>query len=746
MALIGKIRSKSGLLVGIIGLALLSFILSDYKNMLGFNEGEYGIGTVFGEKVDANKYDITSRRVQDQDRQQAEREQKPFGEQELEAAADKAWNFLVDSTILGIEYEKLGISVSEREFNAYLMASDGFTVLQDLSQFFTDSLTNTITDQSIIAGRTKLQNTINQLKSNKDPNAASQWTNTKQYYTDRRKQEKYFSVLNQGVYVTRLEAENEYYAQKEMKSISFVLRRYSEINDADIKVSEDEIKKYYDEHKTDSKYRVRTSSRELKTFDVVIAPSKKDSANFNRELSKLKTEFSKTTNDSLFVQTFSENKVYFSDKRATAVPDGNEKANRFQTYPRDYDTIFKLAKIGQIVGPYVSKENVVISKVIGFTPSRLKARHLLISTKNPKDGKDLTGKELAAKSKTADSLLKVINKDNFADLVTKFSEDPGSKTTGGLYDNFLEGEMVKEFGGFCATAPIGKIAIVKTDFGFHIIEVMDRDNSKFPLLVSVSKVFKATEETIANKESEVNNILYKLDSKISKEKDLAKKVALFDTIVRKANYFARPISIEDNSPKVYGFSSSMSADKILELAYAENVEVGSLSPYPIKDKDKYVIAMVTSIKEKGEPKYEDVRAQMEKELIEEKKAKRFMNQMAKDKKLEAIAKRANTTVEKAEITFSNPQIANGYEPEIVGQLFSAIKDGAKTKPLKGKAGVYVIKVIKTTKAPAAANYNQEREQMLTNLKNSLQGQILGGLRKTAEIVDNRKLNTLRVRL
>jgi len=191
----------------------------------------------------------------------------------------------------------------------------------------------------------------------------------------------------------------------------------------------------------------------------------------------------------------------------------------------------------------------------------------------------------------------------------------------------------------------------------------------------------------------------------------------------------------------------MSADKILELAYAENVEVGSLSPYPIKDKDKYVIAMVTSIKEKGEPKYEDVRAQMEKELIEAKKAKRFMNQMAKDKKLEAIAKRGNTTVQKGEITFSNPQIPNaGYEPEIIGQLFSAIKDGAKTKPLKGKAGVYVIKIIKTVKAPAAANYKQEREQMLSNLKNSLQGQILGGLRKTADIVDNRKLNALRVRL
>ncbi len=743
MALIGKIRSKSGLLVGVIGLALLSFILSDYKNMFGFSEGAYGIGTVFGEKVDANIYSTTSQRVQDQERAQAEQNQKPFGEQEMEAASDKAWNFMVDSTILAKEYEQLGISVSEREFNAYLMATDGFNVLQDLAQFFTDSLTNTITDASTIAGRQKLQKTIDQLKTSKEPQAKQQWENTKQYYTDRRKQEKYFALLNQGVYVTKLEAEQEYFGQKEMKSIAFVLRRYTEISDEDVKVSDAELEKYYEEHKDDSKYRVRTDSREVKMFDVVIAPSRKDSVTFNKELSKLKAEFSSSTNDSIFVLKNSENKMYFGDKRATAVPEGHPKAERFQTYPRDYDTIFKLATVGQVVGPYVNKENVVISKVIGFTPSSLKARHLLISTNGSKDEK-----VIAAKRKTADSLLKVINKDNFAELVTKHTEDPGSKTTGGLYEDFLEGEMVSEFGSFCATAPIGKIGIVKTDFGFHIIEVMDRGASKFPLVVSVSKIFKASEETIANKESEVNNILYKLDRKISKETDNAKKVALFDTIVRKANYFARPLSLEDNNPRVYGFTTTLAADKILELAYSENVAVGSLTSYPIKDKEKYVIAMVTSIKEKGTPKFEDVRSQMERDLIEEKKAKRFMNQMAKGKKLEAIARSANTTVLNAEVTFSNPQIMGaGYEPEIIGTLFSAaIKDGNRTLPLKGKTGVYVIKVIKTTKAPAAANYKIEKDQMLANLKNSMQGQIMGGLRKAADIVDNRKLNNLRIRL
>ena len=67
-------------------------------------------------------------------------------------------------------------------------------------------------------------------------------------------------------------------------------------------------------------------------------------------------------------------------------------------------------------------------------------------------------------------------------------------------------------------------------------------------------------------------------------------------------------------------------------------------------------------------------------------------------------------------------------------------------PLKGKTGVYVIQIDKTTKAPTAANYKIEREQMYTALKGSVQGQALGALRKKADIVDNRKLNELRIRL
>jgi peptidyl-prolyl cis-trans isomerase D len=104
-----------------------------------------------------------------------------------------------------------------------------------------------------------------------------------------------------------------------------------------------------------------------------------------------------------------------------------------------------------------------------------------------------------------------------------------------------------------------------------------------------------------------------------------------------------------------------------------------------------------------------------------------------------MAKRASMEIQKAEVTFANPQIAGaGYEAEVIGALFSGLKDGQRTLPLKGKMGVYVIRIDKTVKAPAAVNYNLERDQMLASLKGNLQGQALSGLKKKADIVDNRR--------
>jgi len=736
MAIIGKIRDKSWLIVGFVGIAMIAFILGDYNRMFGLGEGSYGIGLVAGEKIDIEDYNALTERVQNQERNQKQQENKPFTDEDLEAANDKAFSFMVDSTLLQKEYHSLNIAVSDREFTAYLMATEGFSVLQDLNQFFVDKATGVISEQSIKSGRVQLQNTLTKLKAAKKAEEKAQWEGTKKYFTDRRKNEKYFSLIAQGIYITKVEAREEYLSKKEAKNIQFVTRRYSEINNAEIKISDDELLSFYEEHKADKKYWNRSNNREIRLFDISIKPSKADTLAFDKKIAKLRQDFLASSNDSALVMKESEMRNYLPGARAIAVPVGHPKANQYMTYPMDYDTIIKRTAIGQLVGPYRVSDAFYLSKLLGFSPAKIKARHLLIATNNSTDAK-----LLASKKKTADSLLAAINKTNFAELVKKYSDDPGSKDKGGEYADFLEGDMVKEFGGYCATAPIGKIGMVKTDFGYHIIEVLERDANRFPILVTIVKSFKASEETVANSESEANMLLGKINRKLSGLSDISKKTAAFDTLGNRNGYFIRPIKLEDNNPTMYGISTKIAQDRVLELAFNNEAEAGDLMQAPIRDEDKYIIAMLSLVTQKGEPQFHEVKERMKTELIEDKKAKRLINEMTKIKGLNAVASKFNAVVEQAQVTFANPSMGNsGFEPEIVGALFSGlVKDGQTTLPLKGKSGVYIVKIVSSQKAPSTAIYKEEKDQLTAMVKSNLQASLMNSLRKSAEVVDNRKL-------
>ena len=113
MALIGKIREKSGLLVVIIGIALLAFILNDYDKIFGGSGEEFGYGTIFGEKVNNKEYEDAVAQIDQQQRMKAQQEQREYSQQDQDAAADNAWTMVVDKVILEKEYEALGIDVSD---------------------------------------------------------------------------------------------------------------------------------------------------------------------------------------------------------------------------------------------------------------------------------------------------------------------------------------------------------------------------------------------------------------------------------------------------------------------------------------------------------------------------------------------------------------------------------------------------------------------------------------------------------
>ncbi|MFM7758744.1 MAG: SurA N-terminal domain-containing protein, partial [Crocinitomicaceae bacterium] len=187
MAIIGKIRSKSGWIVAVLGLALLTFTFDLWKDVfLGwFGKTPTSIGTVYGEDVDGIKFDAL-RRYQD------ERFQLLTGrapqEKEVEFWYDEAWRRFTDSIVLSKEFEALGIHVSENELNAYFNATNGFKGLPDLVSLegnphsngqpqqiipsvFKDNSTGQYTPQSIAQGK----EVIKKLKADKTANGQKLW-------------------------------------------------------------------------------------------------------------------------------------------------------------------------------------------------------------------------------------------------------------------------------------------------------------------------------------------------------------------------------------------------------------------------------------------------------------------------------------------------------------------------------------------------------------------------------------------
>ena len=687
----------------------------------GNSEKQIGYGSVAGEMVDFEMYEEACNAFQTQDSVQFSQQQRDYTSKDREVSYDKALNYVVETILFEKEYEALGIEVSQKEFYAYLFGTDGFPVLPEIALGFADPVTG-------LFNAKLLEERIEELKTSNDENVQKLWEDSKKYYTDRIKQEKYFSLVKQGLFETKIEVAEAYSSQNEIKVISYILRRYSEIDDNEIEISDSELLKYYEEHKNDKKYENEYARREVRFFDIEINPSKDDSLKFENEIINLKNSFGTAANDSLFVIQNSDVKFYSSAKIATAVPEGHEKEQHLQSYPQYMDTVFKTCSIGEIVGPYESKGNIVISKVIGFTPTRIKSRHILLASNGSTDAK-----VIGAKQNTADSLMKFITKENFEEFVTKYSDDKGSVPTGGLLDNFIEADMVQEFATFCATKPIGYIGTVKTDFGIHIVEVLERDATMYPVLASIHKSLRASQSATDAVEIEANNLRNELESKISKKTDLKAKNELFDTIAERAGYFVRPLSILENAPKIYGFTTEKAEDEILKLAYLGDVKIGDIST-PIKDNDRYVIAMVSSIQVKGVPTFLDIENSMKRDLIEEKKAEILTTQMLEDKSLKALAKRTKKEVIKAEISFENPIIIGaGYEPEIIGILFSSMKNGQLTKPLKGKIGIYVVQIEKSIKIDASAN---NKDEMVAEY--DIDSQLLAAMKKKAEIIDNRR--------
>lgn len=704
MQIIQNIREKGApITIAAIALALIAFILMDAKQDKGGRSATESIGKVNGVSIEQNEFSKKVTNLENQEEQQSG--QKPANSRSAQIR-EQVWNQIVAEKVFYAEAAKLGIEFTSKELDNILKSDDPSNpLMQDRS------MVDPVTGKLDMA---KVGQALTNIKKMK----GEQWDMVNSQIIEPQKltsvSTKYFALLNASAYYPAWMEEKDAKEAKSFAAISYVQIPYQAISDSAIKVTDAEIEKYVQNHKDLFK---QEAGRMISYVGFSQLPSAADSAKTRDFVESLKNEFSNETNVKTFIA-----------RNASAIEFDSNYIPRSKINSSKIDSITRLAT-GVVYGPYVDGKNYVLAKMLGTRsmPDSVNAKHILIATVNAQTGQPLLEDSVA--KKRADSIYNAINSGaNFAMLALQYSSD-GSKDKGGDLGTFSYGAMVPEFNKFCFEKPVGSRGVVRTQFGYHIIEVMKQKGASPAYKIGfLAKEIFASEETI-NKAS--NDAI-----KLSAEKDAKKMEAYLQK--NGLQKISVPTLIKENDAAI---GQMQDARQLVRWVF--EAKKGDVSdPMPVGD--QFVVAIVDKVYEEGTQDVETARALAETAVKEEKKAELILKNLGANPTLETAAakyaKEILTAGQDSSITFKT-QIINaiGNEPKLIGAIFNKENLNKVAAPVTGKAGVFVFKV--NSIAEKAADPNEDKVQMRLQQTVALRNQAVGnwfeGLRKKATIKDNR---------
>ncbi|MBE7173733.1 MAG: SurA N-terminal domain-containing protein [Williamsia sp.] len=700
MSIIQQIRDKAAWLVfGVIALSLLGFLAMDAFVGRGgggmFGRRSTTIGSVNGSKIELSDFEKRKKGMEDQYRASGY----PVNEMMQQNIQEQVWNQYVEENVLKDEYDKLGLDVSSKELDDMLF---GDNPPQDLKQQFTNKETG-------MYDANALKSAINQLRKQKnDPRAEQFEAEYLPSLINSRLKEKYTVLLANTTYIPKWMIEKTNADQTALAAVSYVNVPYSSISDSTIKVSDDEVSSYVNKHKDEFK---QPESRGISYVLFDAAPSRADSQALFNQLTQLKGQFASATEIPAFLVQNGSETNYF---------DGYVLKSKMQV--PNADTLRSLAD-GTVYGPYLDGSNYVLAKMIGKRelPDSVKCRHILISTQAGLP-------DSTAKARIDSIAAAVKGGADFAKLCLQYSDDPGSKEKGGEYDFSSQqfGSLAKEFSETIFYGSTGDKKIVKTDFGYHYIEVLNQKNFEPAYkLAYLSKPINASEET--------QNTASGAANQFAGESRTAK--AFEDNIVKR-KYLKLPAN--DIKP-IDNMIAGVGANRQL-VQWIYGADKGDVSePYDMGD--KYVVAMVTEINDEGTMSATKARPQVEFIIRNEKKAQQLIKKMnGPASTLEAVSKAYGNPIMRTDsLGFAAPVIPNvGQEPKVTGAAFNKEWKGKVSPAITGNAGLFYIKTESISAKPLLnGNIDQQRTAMMQQMKSMGGYRSLEALKKAADVKDER---------
>jgi peptidyl-prolyl cis-trans isomerase D len=691
MSVIQRIRDKGAWIIfAIIALALIAFILQD-----GIGRGSRAfssntIGKVNGEKISRTEFE---EKVNMQERYAA---QQGMGREQLTAAV---WNQEVERLVLNQEYDKLGLQVGPKELSEILFGENS-----PLRQEFTDPKTGVFNAEDA-------RRAFAQIKKSKNKEQLAMIQNGYIEPTiESALRNKYQTLVQQAIHIPKWLVEKQQADNNAIANISYVYVPYASVSDSLAKVSDDDILAY--EKKHSKQFTKEEESRSINYVAFSTAPSSSDSANILNQVKSLKNDFEHAEDAGTYIS-----------RVGSEIPFYNSYFSKAKMQQANKDSLSRIP-VGTVYGPYTDGQNYVLAKMVGIKqwPDSVKVRHILIGTVDPRTQQAI--REDSVAKKMVDSVETAIKGGaDFNALVQKYSDDQGSKGNNGVYDFFPQGQMVIPFNDYVFDHPVGAKGVVKTDYGYHYVEILAQKNSNPVYKIAyVAKAIVAGNETVSN--ANTHAAQFAASSKNGKQ---------FNENALKNNLSIIP----GNDIKQNDFTIPGLGQNRLLVRWIYEHGVGDISD-PTEVGDHYVVAIVSAVNKAGLMSPNEARAFAEGAVRNEKKAQQIVSTKFKGNSLQTYAGSTGSFVLKADsIGFNAPFIPNiGNEPKIVGAAFNKALAGKVSEPIAGGTGVFAVQVESNGAKAGVMDPNAVKQNLLQSTRMAVY-RSLEALKKAASIKDNR---------
>ena len=713
MAALGKIRSKGGILVAAIGLALFALLAGDAARSCDGIKGEarQQIGEILGKKISVQDYQKLIDEYQSAIKFTMQRDN--LTDQELNQVKDQVWQQLVSNRVIEADAEKVGLTVTENEVQNVL--NEGTNPMLAQTPFV-----NQQTGRFDVNALKQFFDSYNKAKAAKSPQLEQMqavydyWLFVEKNLRTQLLGQKYQALLASCVLSNKAEAMMAFKDNNEESQIQLASLAYSTVKDADVKVTDEDLKAKYEELKP--AFRQNIETRDIKFVDFQIKASAADRSQVVKEMNEFQKQLA-TAEDPTAVVSKSGSEISYLGLPVSS--------KAYQQYPDIASKIDSLSvgTTGVIENAQDNTLNIIRVLSKAQLADSIQFRQINIAA--------ATIDEARAK---ADSIQKALAGGADFDALAKRYGQTGEKVwfTGQQYE--MAPSMNQDNRTFVNALLNGEVNATQNlalAQGNIILQVLDKKAYTTKTTAAIIKKLvdfsKATRSDAYNKFSE-------FVAKNTTATDLEKNAS-------KSGYQVQ--SLNDLSTAEHYIAGIRGTRDALKWLF--EAKQGQVSPlYECGDNDHLLVIALTGIHPQGYRSWDDAQVKeiLKREVIKDKKAEKLMAKLKGVNSIAAAQAKGAKVSSVNQITFAAPafvQATGSVEPALSGAVAGTAADKFSKAPVKGNAGVYVFQVQKKAMREGSKYNETLTMQQAAQMNMQLVGNFMQDLILKAKVVDNRYL-------